>query len=72
MSQIVINDLDFYQGKLPDLEQVKGSTYTPHSWDWSAFFDFDFDSDGISSFAVGNISAYAIAIGPIIRSSFNS
>lgn len=68
MSRLSIEDLDDYNDEI-DVEEVRGSGYNPQTWDWATDFTFDFDSDGIASFAIGHISSYAIAIGPIFISS---
>lgn len=72
MSRLSIEDLDFYNIEATNSKEILGSGYVPKTWDWSANFAFDFDSDGIASFALGHIASYAIAIGPIFISSNNS
>ncbi|MCU0533827.1 MAG: hypothetical protein MUD14_08020 [Hydrococcus sp. Prado102] len=70
MSKLVIHDLDFCQTELPNSEQVRGGDdSTRGAWDWDFTFDFDFDDDGISGWSVGNLSAWGLAIGPVIISS---
>ncbi|MEM8778170.1 MAG: hypothetical protein AAGF26_04715 [Cyanobacteria bacterium P01_G01_bin.49] len=68
MNHLVIEDLDFYQSELPTLEQVEGRGNII-KFDWDGFFDQSFQSDLISSYALGFLSAYGIAIGPKIISS---
>jgi hypothetical protein len=65
MSRFSIEDLDDYNDEI-EIKEIRGSGYTPQTWNWGADFSFDFDSDGIASFAIGHISSFAIAIGPII------
>jgi hypothetical protein len=67
MSRLSIKDLDFIEAT--SSKKILGSGYMPNTWNWSADFAFDFDSDGIASFAIGNISSFAIAIGPLVISS---
>lgn len=68
MSKLAIHDLDFCQTELPS-EQVRGGEDSARgAWDWDFTFDFDFDDDGISGWSVGNLSAWGLAIGPVVIS----
>lgn len=74
MRQLIINDLDFCETELPDSEPVQGGilSYTLPStkglWNWDIAFDFSFDHDGISNFAMGHISSFAMAFGGLLKS----
>lgn len=65
MNRLTINDLDFCQSELPDLEQVQGSG-TLNNVAWKGAFAFGFSHNRISSFSVGAVTAFAIAIGPLV------
>lgn len=54
MSQLMINDLSFYQSDLPEPEAVKGS---------GSFFDFDFDVAFDSLFNPAGDAAAGFALG---------
>lgn len=65
MSPLVIDDLDFCQTELPEKKQIRGSGNL-NNVKWKGAFDFSFSHNRISSFSVGSIAAFGIAIGPVI------
>lgn len=65
MNPLVIKDLDFCQTEFSEQKQIRGSGNL-NNVKWKGIFDFSFSHNRISSFSVGSIAAFAIAIGPVI------
>ncbi|ACK71904.1 hypothetical protein PCC7424_3512 [Gloeothece citriformis PCC 7424] len=63
-SHLKITDLDFCETQLLNQQQVKGQGNL-NGVAWDGFFDFDWAHNRRNGFAIGNITGFALAIGPV-------
>ncbi|WP_107669139.1 hypothetical protein [Cyanothece sp. BG0011] len=70
MSKLIIKDLEFQQTELPHSRQIEGQGNL-NGIKWDSLFDFDWAHNRRDGWAVGDVTAWGLAIGEIIIPTFN-